>query len=156
MGSNYIFQNKNPARRVSLFYIFFCKMLLLLLFSHCFVLFWLCPIVLWPYGLYSLPGSSVRGISQARKLEWVAIPSSRWSSGTRDQTRVSCIGRQILYHWATREAQIAFRSSLIEGNSRIQISILTSNLLWHHMSCSFWRIPLCVRKGSNTLVFLRK
>ena len=23
---------------------------------------------------------------------------------TRDQTHVSCIGRQILYHWATREA----------------------------------------------------
>ena len=25
-------------------------------------------------------------------------------SCTRDQTRVSCLGRQILYHWATREA----------------------------------------------------
>ena len=26
-----------------------------------------------------------------------------WSSRTRDQTRVSCIGRQILIHWTTRE-----------------------------------------------------
>ena len=26
----------------------------------------------WPYGLCSLPGSSVHGILQARKLEWVA------------------------------------------------------------------------------------
>ena len=26
------------------------------------------------------------------------------TSQTRDQTQVSCIGRQILYHWATREA----------------------------------------------------
>ena len=26
------------------------------------------------------------------------------SSQTRDPTHVSCIGRQILYHWATREA----------------------------------------------------
>ena len=29
---------------------------------------------------YSLPGSSVHGISQARILEWVALPSSRGSS----------------------------------------------------------------------------
>ena len=30
---------------------------------------------LQPHGLYSLPGSSVHGISQARILEWVAISS---------------------------------------------------------------------------------
>ena len=34
---------------------------------------------LQPHGLYSLPGSSVHGISQARVLEWVAIPFSRGS-----------------------------------------------------------------------------
>ena len=39
----------------------------------------------------SLPGSSVRGILQARILEWVAIPFSRGYSQPRDQTRVSCI-----------------------------------------------------------------
>ena len=32
------------------------------------------------------PGSSVRGISQARTLEWVAMPSSRVSSWPKDQT----------------------------------------------------------------------
>ena len=53
---------------------------------------------------YSPPGSSVHGISQARILEWVVIPFSRGSSWLRDRTRVSCVGRQILYHWATREA----------------------------------------------------
>ena len=37
-------------------------------------------LTLRPHGLYSLPGSSVHGISQARILEWVAIPSSRGSS----------------------------------------------------------------------------
>ena len=50
---------------------------------------------------YSLPGSSVHGILQARKLELVAMPSSRGSSQLRDQTCisfVSCIGRWILYH----------------------------------------------------------
>ena len=40
---------------------------------------------------YSLPGSSVIGILQARILEWVAIPSSRGSSWPREWTRVSCI-----------------------------------------------------------------
>ena len=49
---------------------------------------------------YSLPGSSVLGISQARILEQVAISSSRGSFWIRDQTHVSCIGRQILYHCA--------------------------------------------------------
>ena len=45
----------------------------------------------------SLPGSSVRGISQARVLEWVANSFSRGSSPPRDQTWVSCVGRQSLY-----------------------------------------------------------
>ena len=47
------------------------------------------------------PGSSVHGILQARILEWVAMPSSRRSSWPRDWTcvsRVSCIGRRVLYH----------------------------------------------------------
>ena len=39
----------------------------------------------------SLPDSSVHGISQARILEWVAIPFSRGSSWPRDQTPVFCI-----------------------------------------------------------------
>ena len=45
----------------------------------------------------SLPGSSVRGIFQARILECVAIAFSRGSSQPRDRTQVSCSGRQILY-----------------------------------------------------------
>ena len=41
------------------------------------------------------------GILQARILEWIAMPSSRGSFQSRDQTQVSCvscIGRWILYH----------------------------------------------------------
>ena len=59
----------------------------------------LCPTLGDPMDC-SPPGSSVRGILQARILEWVAMPSSRGSSRPRDQSRVSCIsrvGRQILY-----------------------------------------------------------
>ena len=55
----------------------------------------------------SPPGSSVHGIFQARILVWVAISSSRGSSQPRSWiwvSSVSCIGRQILYHWATWEA----------------------------------------------------
>ena len=55
----------------------------------------------------SPPGSSVHGILQARILEWVAMPFSKGSSWPRDWTWiswVSCIGRQILYHCATWEA----------------------------------------------------
>ena len=37
------------------------------------------------------PGSSVRGILQARTLEMAAISSSRGSSQPRDRTQVSCI-----------------------------------------------------------------
>ena len=40
---------------------------------------------------YSPPGSSVRGILQARILEWVAISFSRGSPQPRDQTWVSFI-----------------------------------------------------------------
>ena len=40
---------------------------------------------------WSLPGSSVRGILQARILEWVAISFSRGSSRSRDQTQVSTL-----------------------------------------------------------------
>ena len=54
----------------------------------------------------SPPGSSVHGILQARILEWVAMPFSRGSSWPRDWTCNLLHCRQILYHWATREARI--------------------------------------------------
>ena len=45
---------------------------------------------------YSLPGSSVHGISQARTLEWVAVSFSSEYSWPRNWTHVFCIGRWIL------------------------------------------------------------
>ena len=48
----------------------------------------------------SSPDFFFHGISQTRILEWITTPFSRESSPPRDQTHVSCIGRQILYHWA--------------------------------------------------------
>ena len=66
----------------------------------------LCPTLCDPMDC-SLPGASVHGILQARILEWVAMPFSRESSWPGDQTCVSyisCIGRQVLYHWTTWKA----------------------------------------------------
>ena len=51
----------------------------------------LCPTLGIPWTIYSPPGSSVHGISQARILECVAIPFSRGSSQPRERTRISCI-----------------------------------------------------------------
>ena len=47
----------------------------------------------------SPPGSSVHGILWARTLEWVAIPFSRGSSQSRDQTWVSCIAGRFFTDW---------------------------------------------------------
>ena len=56
----------------------------------------------------SPPGSSVRGILQARILEWVAIPFSKGSSQPRDWTQVSCIAGRLktLYQLSYREVPL--------------------------------------------------
>jgi len=52
----------------------------------------------------SPPGSPpCRGISQARMLEWVAIPFSFGSFQPRDWTWVSCTAGRFFIVWATRE-----------------------------------------------------
>ena len=59
----------------------------------------------------SPPSSSAHGILQARIREWAAISSSRGSSWTRDQTRVSCIAGRFFTISATREADHADQTS---------------------------------------------
>ena len=49
---------------------------------------------------------TVRGILQARILEWVDFPFFRASSQPRDQTQVSRIAGGFFTSWATREAKI--------------------------------------------------
>ena len=63
----------------------------------------LCPTICNPMDC-SLPGSSAHGTLQARILEWVAIPFSRGSSWSWDQTQASCIAGRVSTIWATREA----------------------------------------------------
>ena len=68
---------------------------------------------------WTVSGSSVHGIIPLRILESVAVSFSRGSSWARNQIRdscISCIGRQILYHWATWEVQLDHEWALIKGN----------------------------------------
>ena len=72
-----------------------------------------CPTLCNPMGC-SLPGSSVHGILQERILEWVAMPSSRGSSGLTDRTHVpyaSSIGKQVLYHYTDHLGSICWQAS---------------------------------------------
>ena len=75
----------------------------------------LCPTLCDPMDC-SPPGSSTRGILQARIPEWVAIPLFRASSQTRDQARVSHIADRFFTISAIREAPIICISKSIRGN----------------------------------------
>ena len=73
----------------------------------------------------SLPGSFVHRILQARILENVAMPSSRGSSWPRTQTRVSCIGRWVLYH------QWHLGSPFNQLHAVLSRSFVSDSLWWH-------------------------
>ena len=66
-----------------------------------------CPTLCDPMD-WSLPGSSIRGIFQARTLEWVAISFSRGSSKPRDRTHVSRIAGRHFTIWANWEARYSY------------------------------------------------
>ena len=84
----------------------------------------------------SPPGSSVHArLFQARILEHRAISSSQGSFQPWDQTHICCIGRQILYHWATKEAPSSdyFTFTLHHFNHKISFYswAILINLIWH-------------------------
>ena len=89
----------------------------------------------------SPPGSSVHKILQERILEWVAMPSSRGSSQSRDGTCtscVSCFGREVLYTSAIWEA-------LLRPESESESRSFLSESLWPRGLFSPWNSP-----GQNT------
>ena len=92
---------------------------------------------------YSLPGSSVHGILQARILEWDAIPFSRGSSRSKDRTQVSCIASRLFTNWATRGIPVLYRVS------QLNCSFLSDSLrphgLWPVRLLCPWDSP-----GKNT------
>ena len=94
----------NDISQPFFFLIFVGVWLILNTLSFCCVCMWARSVTSSSLQLHdcSPPGSSVHGILQARMLEWVAISSSRESSGSRDQARISCVscfGRWILYYF---------------------------------------------------------
>ena len=82
---------------------------------------------------YSQPGSSVHGISQAKILEWVAMPSSRGPSRPRDQTEVSCIAGRVFTIWANKEAKWQEKkvvaSVLAKMIDKVNITVEDNNLM---------------------------
>ena len=89
----------------------------------------LCPTLCDPMDC-SPSGSSVRGIFQAKILDWLAISFSSGFSWPRDQTHVSgifCNGRQILYHCASWEV-LSFPRSINIVRRRLQLSKCTLTL----------------------------
>ena len=76
-------------------------------------------------------GSSVHGIFPARLLEWVAISSLGGLSPPRDWSCVSCIGRWILYPWATWVLQIPGQQVLpLTPQHLLDRRSLALQLLW--------------------------
>ena len=68
----------------------------------------------------SLPGSSIRGIFQARILEWAAVSFSQGSSQPKDLTQVSRIAGRHFTYWTTREA-IKNAAKLLSHFSRVRL-----------------------------------
>ena len=97
-----------------------------------------CPTLCDPMDC-SLPHSSIRGIFQARVLEWVAISFSRGSSWPRDWTQVSCIVGRRFNLGATREVQ---RSSHSMASTKICHNLspqffFYGCLMFHEVLCTW-------------------
>ena len=108
--------------------------------THSSVLAWRIPGTVEPGGLPSMglhrvrhdwsdlaasaaAGSSVHGIFQVRILEWIAISFSRASSQLINKICISYIGRQVLYHWSTKEVLIVNTES-----KSVSCSVLSDSL----------------------------
>ena len=91
------------------------------------------------------------GILQGRMLEWVAISFFRGSSQTRDQTCISCTGRQILYHWATRKALKKIEITQREINLLQDIGSHDENPMICHLQAeeTVVSIPVQITRSGN-------
>ena len=89
---------------------------------------------------YNLPGSSVPGIVQARVMEWVAIPFSRGSSWSRDQTQVSRIAGRRFTIWATREPCVCVCVCVCEAIIKLWCthSFVGNSQLWGKAVSNLW------------------
>ena len=96
----------------------------------------------------SPPSSSVPGISQARKLEWIVISYYRGSFQPRDQTCISC-----LLHWLSDSLPLNHLGSpqllpttavfvyILRLKTESESHSVVSDPLWPHCLYSPWNSP---------------
>ena len=115
---------------------------------------------------YSLPGSSVHGISQARILEGAAISYFKGSFWPRDLilvSCVSCIGRRILYHWeaplwrgnSCLYTDVSIISFIIGIHTQIHPFTPVCFLEWDynlHIVCSLLFVHIIMHTSAHTLL----
>ena len=71
---------------------------------------------------------------------WAELLLGMWDlPGSGNQIRVSCTGRQILYHWATREAH--------HGLSNPPYTPLPCQECPFHLACSYLLLRTCLRSS---------
>ena len=98
---------------------------------------------LWPHG-------TVRGVLQARKLEWVAMPFSRGSSQPKDWTQVSHIAGGFFTSWAPGKpftsisslkshVQYFLKQKIIIDDSPIT-KVITDPRSWYGLANTIWRM----------------
>ena len=80
-------------------------------------------------------GSSVHGILQARKLEWLAICFSRGSFQPRDWAHVSHIAGRFFTFWAAREALLMTQLKLKNLSNMLFFFFFTANVF--NFKCNF-------------------
>ena len=119
------------------------------LLSCLLLLLFICSVVsfsLWLHGLKAhwAPLSMEFPRQEIPILEWTAISFSRGSSWPRDWTHISCIGRQILYHWATWKP---FLPVTTEESSRPQYETDPS-------SCALSSVPSCLLRSISPTILL--
>jgi len=109
----------------------------------CLVTQW-CPSLCDPMD-FSLPGSSVHGLIQARTLEWVTMPSSRGSFQLRYQSQVFLISGRFFTVRATKEAR-SYLLNMLKFYFRTDYSSTSINTLSH---CLFLSISLNTNQPSR-------
>ena len=91
-------------------------------------------VFVWPVG-----GLVIAWISQARILELIAMSFSRGPPQLWDQIQAWCIGRRVLYHWATRHCK-SIRSRGSRGKRR-GLCCRASHSPWQSFILSFGPEP---------------
>ena len=117
----------------------------------CANLLQLCPALCDPMNC-SPPAFSVHGTFQARKPDRVPMPSSRGSSQHRNQTlisSISCISRQVLYHFTSLVAQMvkslpAVRETWVQSLGQ---EVPLEKQMAIHSTILAWRIPWMEEPG---------